>query len=67
MITIATATARPSSKYLIARVTSSVIEKPSILSLYSGWTNYLCGKRGLKRSRGSSDNGICRRAKRSVS
>jgi hypothetical protein len=40
MITIATATARPSKKYLIARVNNSVAEKPSIFSLYSGARNY---------------------------
>jgi len=36
MITIATATARPSRKYLMARVRSSVAEKPSILSYTPG-------------------------------
>lgn len=36
MITIATATARPSKKYLIARVSNSVAEKPSIVSYIPG-------------------------------
>lgn len=36
MITIATATARPSKKYLMARVSNSVAEKPSIVSYIRG-------------------------------